>query len=224
MPARRTARAAPPARQLSEQDIVEAALRLCRKVGADRLSMRSLAAELGVTPMAIYYHVPNKGVLLDLVIDAVLSNVPMPAPSPDRWQAQLKACSLTAWQLLSTYPGLSRVLLTRPNSKTGRVLFGYGIALLLAGGFDEHEAALGVAAFNTYMYGAYASVNALALRDRTAARAQAKRKPGARLTGIPAVVRHLRELRVDDALDFGIDAMLDGLAARAPAFRAARSR
>src|SRR5687767_7906925 len=98
MPRSRTPRATRPApQQLSEQDIVDAALRLIRKSGADKLSMRTLAAQLGVTPMAIYYHVPSKQALLDLVIDSVFANVPMPTPNPERWQAQMKAYCLTAW-------------------------------------------------------------------------------------------------------------------------------
>jgi AcrR family transcriptional regulator len=43
--------------------------------GLDALSMRRLGAELGVNPMAAYYHVANKAALYDLVLDAVMAGV-----------------------------------------------------------------------------------------------------------------------------------------------------
>jgi len=214
MPARRTAGSAPTARQLSEEAIVQAALRLARRVGAENISMRSIAAELGVSPMAIYYHVPNKGALLDLVVDAVLSQVPMPVPDPTRWQEQLKASSLAAFRLLARYPDLSRVMLLRGDTKAGRAIVRYCITILLAAGFEERRAALAITAYNTYMYGVYAGLNA---RDR--AKPQRRKKAAhsngaASPTGIGAVVAELRALELDDAIDFGIDAMLTGIASR----------
>lgn len=225
MPARRSARATAPAtRQLSEQDIVDTALRLTRRIGSDKLSMRKLAAELGVTPMAIYHHVPNKEALLDRMVDAVLATVPMPPPDRNRWQAQLKDVALISFQRLNAYPDLSRMLITRPNSRSGRALamVRYGIALLVAGGFDAREAALAIITFNTYLYGVYAAANAytqLAKRGRKEARAN--RTSGTIQPEIAAVGRCMRELRLEDSLHYGIDAVLAGIALQRS--RAARS-
>lgn len=49
--------------------IVKAALTIADRDGLDKLTMRRLSAELGVTPMATYHHVSGKEELLDLVID-----------------------------------------------------------------------------------------------------------------------------------------------------------
>jgi len=214
---RRSARAAfqPAPRQLSEQDIVDAALRLIRKDGAEKLTMRTLAAELGVTAMAIYYHVPNKEVLLDLVVDSVLGRIPMPAPSPEHWQAQMKAYVLFSRQLVDAYPGLSRVIVERSNSQGARALVRYGISLLLAAGFDAREAALAITTYHTYLLGVYNVTAAHAVHGvarRRSAVTAAKPAPEA---GIDAVVRHLRELSLEDLLDYGVDAVIDGIAARA---------
>jgi AcrR family transcriptional regulator len=216
MPARRSARAAAPAaRQLSEQDIVDTALRLIRRIGSDKLSMRKLAAELGVTPMAIYHHVANKEALLDRIVDAVLATVPMPPPNPERWQAQLKEVALTSFQRLNAYPDLSRIVTSRLGSKSGQALARYGIALLIGAGFDEREAALATATFYTYMFGVYAAVakahTALAKRGRK--RLAASRESSAS-PEIAAVGRRMRELRVEESLDYGIDAVLAGIALR----------
>jgi len=227
MPARRTARSpstrptsarrssAP--RQLSKEQIVQAALRLARKVGVDDISMRSLSAELRVSPMAIYYHVPNKGALLDLLVDAVLSEVPTPTPDPARWQDQLKEGSLAAFQLLAAYPGLSGVMLMRGNTKVGRALVRHGISVLLAAGFRRREAALGIAAYNTYMYGLYAGLNAMRRpkAKKAPARANGQREHSLSQSELDAVVEQLRTLGVVEAIDFGIDAMLSGIASLA---------
>jgi AcrR family transcriptional regulator len=226
MPARRTARssrATNAPRQLSEEQIVQAALKLARKSGAQNVSMRALSAELRVSPMAIYYHVPNKGALLDLVVDAVLSQVPTPEPDPARWQEQLKEGSLFAFQLLASYPGLSGVMLTRGRTKVGRALVRHGITILLAAGFGQREAALGIAAYNTYMYGLYAGLNAMRAptAKKHAARANGHRKDESELG---AVLEQLRTLGVSEAIDFGIDAMLSGIASLARPAQAKPSR
>lgn len=204
-----------PIRQLDEQQIVEAALRLVRKTGTENVSMRALATELGVSPMSIYYYLPSKGALLDKLVDAVLSQVPMPAPDPARWQAQLKACSLAAFNLLAPYPGLSGVMLARGNTKAGRVVVRYSISILLAAGFEAREAALAVAAYNTYMYGVYAGLNAYRRKLKGPARPRAQRMPIDVEDGVSAVIGAMRGLQAAPAIDFGLDVMLSGIASLA---------
>jgi TetR/AcrR family tetracycline transcriptional repressor len=60
---------------LARERIVEAAMTIIDTEGLDALSMRRLGAELGVNPMAAYYHVANKAALYDLVLDAVMAGV-----------------------------------------------------------------------------------------------------------------------------------------------------
>lgn len=57
--------------------IVRSALSIADRDGLDRLTMRRLSAELGVTPMAAYYHVNSKEELLDLVVDESIGQVPI---------------------------------------------------------------------------------------------------------------------------------------------------
>lgn len=210
MAGRRTARStSATVGQLSEAQIVQAALRLAARSGADDVSMRTLAAELGVSPMAIYYYVPNKDALLDLIIDAVLRQVELPPPDPVRWRQQLKTTTMQAFDLLRGYPNLSRTMLLRKNTKAGRALAGHHISILLAAGFDQREAALAISAFSTYMYGVFAMFSAPPPREK----AGATRKAEARAEGVRGVVQNLRELPVEEAVEFGIDAMLTGIGA-----------
>jgi len=56
---------------LERDEILDRAYAIITAEGIDALSMRRLAKELGVTPMAIYHHVPNKPALLQALIDRI---------------------------------------------------------------------------------------------------------------------------------------------------------
>jgi AcrR family transcriptional regulator len=134
---------------LTESDIISAALSLVRRGGADKLSMRSLAGELNVTPMAIYHYVPNKRVLIARVADSVLASLPMPEPNGKKWESQLRDLALVSWERMSQYPGL----LPEQPSGVGRQLFRYALSILLVAGFDEANAQLAITAYHTFMLG-----------------------------------------------------------------------
>lgn len=65
----------PNAPVLTREQIVAAAIGLVDREGLAGLSMRKLAAELGVGPMSLYYHVPDRHSLEDLIFDAVMGEV-----------------------------------------------------------------------------------------------------------------------------------------------------
>ena len=63
---------------LSRDRVLGAAVALADEVGIEALSMRRLAQELGVVPMALYKHVANKEELLDGMVDALVSEIDPP--------------------------------------------------------------------------------------------------------------------------------------------------
>lgn len=63
--------------------IVKAALAIADRDGLDKLTMRRLSRELGVTPMAPYHHVSGKDELLDLVIDESIGQIPVDTSGDD---------------------------------------------------------------------------------------------------------------------------------------------
>ncbi|MFL6057619.1 MAG: TetR family transcriptional regulator, partial [Rubrobacteraceae bacterium] len=57
---------------LSRRRVLEEAVRFADREGLEALTMRKLGAELGVEAMSLYNHVPNKGALLDGMVEVLL--------------------------------------------------------------------------------------------------------------------------------------------------------
>ena len=72
---------------ISRADIVAAAMRMVTTGRYEELSIRGLAASLGVAPMSLYRHIRNKDDLLDEVVDQLLADTWRPAAAEDDWQA-----------------------------------------------------------------------------------------------------------------------------------------
>jgi AcrR family transcriptional regulator len=75
---------------LTRDAIVEAALRVLDREGVDGLSMHKVAKELGTGAASLYWHVRNKGELLQLLSERLAAEMELPDPDPSRWQEQLK--------------------------------------------------------------------------------------------------------------------------------------
>jgi AcrR family transcriptional regulator len=121
---------------LSRDRVLDAAVALADEVGIEALSMRRLAHELGVVPMALYKHVANKEELLDGMVDALVSEIAPPV-SGAGWKDAVRLRVLSARRALLRHPWARQVLETRTN-KTPAVL-GYMdsfIGMFLAGGFS----------------------------------------------------------------------------------------
>jgi AcrR family transcriptional regulator len=73
---------------LDQDRIAAAALAVVDERGARGFTMRAVADALGVTPMALYYHVADKSALVALVLDAAISERPLPHPT-GVWQDDL---------------------------------------------------------------------------------------------------------------------------------------
>src|SRR5215218_5691091 len=68
---------------LNRDRVLRAAVALADDVGIEALSMRNLAEQLGVVPMAIYKHVANKERLLDGMVEVIVGEIDSPAQGAD---------------------------------------------------------------------------------------------------------------------------------------------
>ena len=121
---------------LSRDRVLRAAVALADQGGVDALSMRKLAQELGVVPMALYKHVASKDELLDGMIDVVVGEIDPPAAGTD-WKTATRRRVLSARAALLRHPWASRVIESR-TTPTPTVLdyMDSMIGILRAGGFS----------------------------------------------------------------------------------------
>ncbi len=137
----RAATATKPKVDLSRAAIVERALSVMDVEGADAITIRRIAQEFGVTPMALYWHVANKDELLAAMGDALLADL-TPPPAVGSWSAQLRAVVETLVEHLSRHPAAAelvfpRILVTEP----GLEITEFTLTLLEDAGFSPQQAA-----------------------------------------------------------------------------------
>jgi AcrR family transcriptional regulator len=94
--------------------VLRAAVALADEVGLESLSMRKLAEELGVVPMALYKHVANKEELLDGMVDVVVGEIDPPVSGTD-WKGAVRQRILSARRCLLRHPWASRAIESRTN-------------------------------------------------------------------------------------------------------------
>src|SRR5437763_4833618 len=91
-----------PRKRLSTPRVLQAAVVLADQTGLEAFSMRGLAQELGVVPMALYKHVANKDELLDGIVDIVFSEIHAPSADED-WQSALRRRAISAREALQRH-------------------------------------------------------------------------------------------------------------------------
>ncbi|MFD7294320.1 TetR/AcrR family transcriptional regulator [Streptomyces sp. NPDC059897] len=89
----------------SRADIAATAVRVADAEGIDAVSMRKIAAELGMGTMSLYNYVPRKEDLYELMVDAVSGEYEFPEPSGD-WRADVLGLARQARALMHRHPWL----------------------------------------------------------------------------------------------------------------------
>lgn len=120
-----------PSKPLTEDRIVETALEIVDSQGLEGLTMRRLGAELGVDPMMIYRHVPNKEGLLDLALERMRREMSLPDPLPEDPSELLEAVFVAYHGLLAAHPHMIP-LATRRTDMSAQSGLEYIIELGLA--------------------------------------------------------------------------------------------
>ncbi len=101
---------------LSRESVVRAGVKVADAEGLRALSMRRVAAEFGVSSMALYRHVAGKDELVLLMADAAFHDIELPEPAPNGWRERMAAGARLQWELYRRHPWLAQYLsLTRPQ-------------------------------------------------------------------------------------------------------------
>jgi AcrR family transcriptional regulator len=215
-------RSKPASAGLSRETLVRAAVELLDVEGLEHVSMRRVAAELGVTVGALYWYVATKDELLELVLDEVLGEARAP-DVPGEWRAALAAHAERMRQVLLRHPWALPLLSRLPNIGPNAVaLAEAAIGIAARAGFPDPPAVVG--ALHDQVVGAVlAQVGLQHARsvaggtDQLAAylTATAERHPAA-AAAMRAGAADDIAARSDQRFAFSLDCLLDGLAARLP--------
>jgi AcrR family transcriptional regulator len=221
--------------QLTRERVVAEALTVIAEEGVQALTMRALAARLGVVPGALYHHVRNKEQLQDLVLDGVLAEVDCHLDPSLAWTGQLKVLAHRLRAVLEQHPGVAGILKTRdPLGPHSLALAEAFLGPLHAAGFGDREAGLAFFLLVDYTVGFAVSspptsVNEQRVRD-PATRGQLhqffRSLPPDRFPALVALGEHVWLDNRDERITAGLDVLVDGLeqARRSHHRRARRGR
>jgi AcrR family transcriptional regulator len=206
--------------QLTRQRVVAEALAVIAQDGVQAMSMRALAARLGVVPGALYHHFGNKQQLQDLVLDGVLAEVDFHTDPSLAWTQQLKVLAHRLRQVLEAHPGVAGILKTRdPLGPHSLALAEALLAPLQAAGFADRQAGLAFSLLVDYTVGFAVSatptaVNEQRVRDpaiRTQLHEFFRTLPPDRFPALVTLGQHVWVDNRDQRFTAGLDVLVDGL-------------
>jgi AcrR family transcriptional regulator len=115
---RRPGRPGPGQPRLTRSAILVAALRIVDADGIAALTMRRLAADLGVNPMSIYHHLPGRAAVLSGLVEHVFSQLPAPAGGGS-WQDRLTSAAHAYRRIVRAHPHLALQIISDPAAVSG---------------------------------------------------------------------------------------------------------
>jgi AcrR family transcriptional regulator len=206
--------------RLTRERVVDEALAVIAHDGAQALTMRSLAARLGVVPGALYHHVRNKQQLQDLLLDGVLAEVDLDLDPSLGWTEQLKVLAHRLRQVLEAHPGIAGILKTRdplgPHSLAVAEAF---LSPLQTAGFGDREAGLAFFLLLDYTIGFAVSTPATSVNEqrvhdqaiRTQLHQFFRSLPPDRFPALVALGEHVWVDNRDERFTAGLQVLADGL-------------
>ena len=205
--------------RLTRERVVTEALAVIAEDGVQALTMRHLAARLGVVPAAVYRHVRSKQQLQDLLLDGVLAEIDFNLDPALPWTEQLTVLAHRLRQALEHHPGVAAILKTRdPLGPHSLALAEAILGPLQAAGFHGREAGLAFFLLVDYTIGFAvsppASVNEQRVRD-PATRSQLhqffRSLPPDRFPALVALGEHVWVNNRDERFTAGLNALVAGL-------------
>jgi TetR/AcrR family transcriptional regulator, tetracycline repressor protein len=131
--------------RLSKAAVVERGLALADAEGLEAVTIRRLAADLSVTPMALYWHFRSKDELFIGLADKVWAEIDVNVDRNADWAAQLRFLLESLIHVLRTHPSASQLLLSgeKRTSESAMIANEVALEVLYRAGFDaEHAAAI----------------------------------------------------------------------------------
>jgi len=218
-----------PARAWDLDAVVAAAIGLADDGGLAAVTIRAVARVVGAAPMSLYTYVPGKAELLDLMLDAAYAAMPRADTSGRDWPERVRAVAEENRVMFAEHPWAARVSTGRPPLGPGSIgKYEHELAAFDGLGLDDVDRDACLAFVVEFVRAA-----ALAVQDAADARAGGQDDaqwwaqaapvlervldpaayPLASRVGAGAGAAHGSAADPDHAYRFGLDRVLDGLAA-----------
>jgi AcrR family transcriptional regulator len=202
---------------LSSARVLEAAVALADEAGLEGFSMRGLAQELGVVPMALYKHVANKEELLDGMVDLVFGEIELPSVDLD-WRSAMRRRAISTREALKRHGWAIGMMESRHPGPANLRNHNAVMGCLRKAGFPFEMAIHAYSVQDAYIYGFALQERDLAFETAESAgeAAQRRAETAGALEDHPyllEIATKLRESGYDNAVEFawGLDLILDGL-------------
>ncbi len=138
---------------LDRERLLRAAMAIADAEGNSALTIRSLARDLGVKPMAIYHHVANKEEILDGIVDMVFAEIDFP-PTDTDWKSAMRQRAIAARQTLARHPWAIPLMESRSNPGPATLRHHDAvIGSLRRAGFTIEMTAHAYSVLDSYTYG-----------------------------------------------------------------------
>lgn len=149
-----------PKSRVAVADLVKAAVRIADAEGIDAVSTRRVAEAVGISAMSFYTHIPDKAVLLDLMLDAVAGPAEgeepaVPVFEPPSWRANVAFVAREYRAFYLRHPWVLQVATHRPvmGPNTLRA-YNYFLGAFDGLGLSEIEMDMSVSMVANYVHGA----------------------------------------------------------------------
>lgn len=204
---------------LSRERVLRGAMDVADAGGLAALTIRSLAAELGVKPMSVYHYVANKDEIIDGIVDLVFSEIDLPSTDGE-WQAGMRRRGISARRVLRVHPWAIPLLQSRTSPGPATLAHHNAvIGSLRAGGFSLELTAHAYALLDSYIFGFALSEASLPINGPETVSEVAESMMFEVLAEtyphlLEFTTKHILKPGYDFGLEFefGLDLVLDGLA------------
>jgi TetR/AcrR family tetracycline transcriptional repressor len=172
---------------LSDQKILDAAQNLLSRGGVEAVTVRGIAAQVGVAPNAVYTYFRDKAAVLRALVERLLGEVDLNGLT-DRtrpWRQRLQALAVEFRTHLLSHPGAVNLLLSGPMDGPNALLVSERLLEVFAdAGLEPDDAARASYLFITYVLGSIA-LEAAEL-EHSESPPPEKERAATRLVGFPA--------------------------------------
>jgi AcrR family transcriptional regulator len=204
---------------LTRERVLQAALELADAGGFHSLSMRKVAAKLGVEAMSLYNHVANKEDIVDGLVDLVFAEIEVPEPGTVAWKPAMRGRAISVRAALNRHRWAVGLMEGRMRPGPANIANHDAVmGCLREGGFAFRDAVHAYSVMDAYIYGFALQERGLPFDapEETGDVMRRQRETVPSMDDYPYLVEVAAEMEkagydYDTEFLFGLDLILDGI-------------